>query len=537
VSEITIWERNINAAPELTFLKQVESSNRIQKNFTRSGEITVTANAPGGAVRNLHSPYDPWREAERLCAALPSYAPIVLVFGVGAAFVPRHIIAKRRETTVVAVERDPGTLRKILETIDLSREIRTRRLHLAVEEDHLQNILQDVLSLAPPGIPPILELTPWVQDDGNTEAFRRIGAVCTAVLREREEDLFTIQRFGVRWLGHTLRNTLVRDLSRARGAENIAAVVAGTNVTITGAGPQVEEAQLGTPLIAVDTMTPALAAHSATPVMVTTIDTQCWSALHFRAPAPGNPVVAMDLAVPAGVHRHVADQQCLWLGSNHPLHQLLQKAGAPLTILPRPTTSVGEAAVALARYFGATISATVGLDGTAPGAKLYARGTWLSQRGHREASRLSPAEHRLTAPVYRDMTPLAGSASEPASFTKPSFRLRAEAIREIASSKPLARWAMYQKPTEKAVASFDPHSFWLSHAAELQEVAQRLRQNGDLSHRPLAAIKEQLGPVGMAQLPTAIALRRREMDVTFVLTLPETFEKISTFLFSVLNRY
>lgn len=537
MSEPHIWEQNIHAAPELSFLRGVERTPRMFEDVTRRGDITITATSSGGTRRNLHSPYDPWKEAERQCQSLPSYAPVVVVFGVGAAFIPRHIISRRQESTVVAVERDPETLRMILETIDLSRELQSQRLHLACREDHFVKILQEVLLLAPRGMPPTLELAPWVQDEANRPAFGTFGDVYTAVLREREGELETMERFGVPWLGHTLRNTLTRDLGRACGAQRIAGELAKRVVTVVGAGPQVETSPLENTVVAVDTITPTLKERHVVPVLIASIDTQSWSALHFRATLPGAPVVAMDLAVPPGVHRHIPDDQCLWIGSSHPLHQLLYSAGAPLTTLPVATTSVGEAAVALVRHFGGKIHSTTGLDGTAPGAKLYARGTWLSQRAHRDASRLSPAEHRLTALVYDDMSPLPRAKDKPTSFTKPSFRARAAAIQAMAQSRQPDQFPPHRPPGSRGSRPFDARAFWHTHARELQAVAQRLRAAGDLSVLPVATIHQVLGTAGIAQLPTAIALHRRRTEQALVLTLPETFEKISTFLFSVLNRY
>lgn len=537
MSEGRTWEQNIHAAPNLAFLQSVERATRIHEDFTRRGDITVTVKSFGGTRRNLHSPYDPWREAERHCQSLPSYAPVVLVFGVGAAFIPRHIIAHRHESTVIAVERDPETLRMILETIDLSRELQSRRLHLACQKHHLVKILQEVLLLAPRGMPPILELTPWVQDEANREAFRKFADVCTAVLREREGELSTMERFGVPWLGHTLRNTLTRDLGRAQGARRIVRALAGNAVTVVGAGPQVEANPLNDSLVAVDTIAPTLKVRHVVPVMIATVDTQSWSALHFRSPLVGAPVVAMDLAVPTGVHRHIPDKQCLWIGSSHPLHQLLYKAGAPITTLPVATTSVGEAAVLLTKFFGGTISNTSGLDGTAPGAKLYARGTWLSERAHREASRLVPAEHRLTALVYGDMSPLSRTNDKPTSFTKPSFRARAEAIQKIAGTWEPEGTKSHRTLSSGNSRSFDARTFWHTHAKELQTAAERLRAAGEIAVLPLATIHQLLGNDGIAQLPTALALHRRKTEEAFLLTLPETFQKISTFLFSVLNRY
>ncbi len=500
--------------------------------LTRRGEATIAARGDDGAIRQLHSLYDPWREARRECATLPGWCPAVVVFGLGGAFIPRHILSEHPEATVVVADRDRLVLAYITEHIDLSAELRSRRLVLVTSPQELTTALSEASLFTCSTEIPLFELRPWTEEPLHLNCFHEFRRTLQIFQNEREGELTTMKRFGVRWLVNTLRNSdrFVGGATR----QHLVQLFNGTTFTLLGAGPAAEQnRERGAPVVATDTILPLLEQQKIVPRVVASLDPQCWSALHFRRGVPERSLLALDPATPAGVSSHGSHRSVIWVGSYHPLHQLLYTWGAPFYMLPQPARSVGEMAVLLVRSFGGKAE-LLGMDGTAPGGKTYARGTWHYSLARRRSSRTTPEEQFFASQVYPHMQPISsvGSAAPPGlEFSTTALLQRRDHLRRLNHAPELEQAILVP-----LARRFDPERFWQEHLGELDRVLARL-QNIDVTCIPAHALRELLGPHGIAHLPAWHGLSRRRAPADCISFLYTALERVRAFVFSSLRRY
>ncbi|POR01808.1 hypothetical protein AU468_07585 [Alkalispirochaeta sphaeroplastigenens] len=530
---MTILSRNLAALeqihPDLARgVRNAQPSRELTTFTTRDGHTSFRLTGDHGE-RSLHSSYAPMREAEKIVARLSALssgkAPpaTLIILGLGGGFLVRAGLEALPGTTLIVVERSHGVLRTILEGTDLSREILTGRLFLALTPREAAATLEAVhLPAIRDGVQTI-PLQAWTEAPGNREHFRSCLEAIRRTLQALGQDGATISSFSRRWLSHTLHNSyrfsspaspptpLGRLRERTRG--NLASVLA--------AGPgldswleKLDRPPLA-PLIATDTALPALLQRGILPTAVVVLDPQAWSLLHLRSVLPDQTWLLADAGVAPGLTRAVPGERLVWYCGNHPLHHLLRQAGASLRLLPRPPESVTEAAVLLAPALGAARVEVIGSDGGFPRGTTYARGTYHYSLAHRRACRLFPEEHFFGCRVYPDHS-LSSHTPSPASqaipfFTTPAMANRRERIaraleivpREIASreaSPPPERSPVPQEP-------FNPQAFWELHLRELHQARQRLRALGREDQLPAQVILQALGYHGRAHLP--LLLRRQ----------------------------
>ncbi|TVR69406.1 MAG: DUF115 domain-containing protein [Spirochaetaceae bacterium] len=506
--------------------------------------VTTRDGQPGFAAsgRALHSRYDPRREATRLIdSSVPEGTATVVILGVGGGFTTRAVIDSRPGTTVVALERSPGTLAAILARIDLSPQIRSGRIRFCVDPELLTPILQDVhLPLMRSGIRTI-NLPQWTELPENRDFFRTCRGMIQEVTRYLIEQAITIRRFARPWLVHSVHN------SHSMGSEGeffsrlhgIGKALSDKTVFVAAAGPGLdsfldqpaERARLRTaPLFAVDTALPALLSRGITTEAVVSLDPQPWSVMHMRGRISAETVLFADLGVAPSLARRSEEAGTVWFAGTHPLHQLLYAHGAPCLLLPESPDSVTEAAVLLARGLGAARVELIGADGGYPGARTYAGGTAHYSLAARAASRLSPQAHFFARQVYPSMVQEERKGGSPF-FTSPAMGERAGRIRQALSSSPRIHW-----PRHSSGERFDPVQFWRRHLMELDNVASRLRSSPAEALPDTTALRNVLGPHGVAHVPL-LARMQREQSRRFIPGLEAVLREIQGFIFTENSRY
>lgn len=463
--------------------------------------------------RALHSRYDPRREATRVAAsALPHPVETVVIFGIEAGFLARHVVEHYRSATVIVVERSWGVIRTALEWIDLSSELGGGRLHLAITAADLVQLLDEVHLPLLGDRAATITVPPWVEARGNRQHFRACARALEEKIRIEQADAGTIRRFGRRWLAHTLLNTRrmnnTRDHTRSHtpAVERLEAVVRGRPVTVLAAGPGLDRHLERTidggtvdTIFAVDTALPALIQRGIAPAAVVTLDPQSWSTLHFRKTLPRGTILLSDVGAPPQVIRDIPPEQLVWYFGRHPLHQLLYLAGAPLFKLPAPVESVTEAAVVIARGLGAASVKVHGADGGFPRGKTYARGTYHYTLALRAATRIAPVEHFFAYRTYPGTNQYENSDGP--FFSTPDMSTRARSLENLVESSEAPALGYPRKDD-----FFDSNRFWSDHLEQLQVLLEKLAtrraaippQDPALSTNELMKI---LGPHGIAHLP------------------------------------
>ncbi|SIQ78387.1 Protein of unknown function DUF115 [Alkalispirochaeta americana] len=524
---MTTLLRNIAAletvSPELaTQLLQESPSDELATLTTRDGHRSFRLTDSDGG-KALHSRYAPMREAEKIADSLNTRAgnsaPATLILlGLGGGFLAHAGIQRLSGTTILVVERSPQVLRRILQEVDLSREILTGRLFFALDPAEAATTLE---MIHVPAIRDGLQTIPlqaWTDHPRNRDHFRACLAAIQKKLQALAQDTLTIGTFSRRWLSHTLHNSY-RFHSSSRGTssswERLRRSTAGEQLVVLAAGPSLEPwldtltSLPRTKLLATDTALPALLQRGIIPAGVVLLDPQTWSLLHLRQTLPEETWLLADAgAAPAAACRTTGDH-LVWYCGNHPLHHLLLRAGASVTPLPYPPESVTEAAVLLARLLGASRVEVAGSDGGFPRGKTYCRGTYHYHLAHRSSRRLLPEEHFFAHRVYPAATPSPRSRDHTPRdrpfFSTPAMASRTGRIaraRNISRDLPLASPALPSPPEE-----FSAHRFWKLHLRELATVIERLQALGREATIPAPVLLEALGHHGRAHLP--LLLRRQ----------------------------
>lgn len=532
-----------NPAPDhspalATALAVARPADDIRRCLTRTGDVSMEMSAGGGIFRALHSRYAPWKESATHSAAVPEECPLVVQFGLGGGFLPRQILADHPAATVVVVERDIPVLRTILEHIDFSEHLASRRLHLFSDAPSFSAWLQRHLPLVAAREIPIFDLPPWTDEPRHRETFRRYRETAHQAIAGAAGERAIMERFGLRWLVHTAENTL-RSMNTATPPHM--PQFTGGSAVVLGAGPDAERCSPAgeTRYIAVDTVYPLMRHRGVQPLAVVSLDPQCWTTLHLRSVGASPPYLMIDPGAPPGAARDLPVENLWWLGTTHPLHQLLRAAGAPLVPMDHPIRSVGEAAVLVARAMGLN-AVLQGMEGSAPRGKTYARGTWHYNLARRRAGRATPEEHFFAAQVYPLLEGETDSSRDthPAGpvFTSAAMQTRRTVIEQLTSTPAPPG---YRNPREghgvSAADRFDAPQFWEHHIQQLDTLLDVLdtRQGG------ISVWREHLGPHGIAHIPAWHALNRRHRMRGNTSFLPPegAIREVRTFLFGVLRRY
>jgi hypothetical protein len=465
---------------------------------SRAGDLTASYRGV-----QLHSRYDPRKEAERIIAEFAPGATCI-VLGFGAGWIPEVVSEKSPATVTVVFEPSRAALRDALMERDFRGPFEGGAIRLATTTEELRAVLRRVhLPAVGDGVT-LHPLSGRGESTEDEEIFAAARRTIRLVLEEIAAELGTIRRFAVPWLAHTLTNSYSFSWGGTSDAvRGLAGILASTLPrTVAGAGPSLTGEALSDrpegPLVAVDTALPALMKLGFPPDIVVSIDPQGWSSLHFRRRLPERTILVADIGVTPRVI--TTAPRTVLMSSNHPLHRLMERHGFPLLSPLDGIETVSEMAISLAGSTGSPLQ-LIGMDGAYPHGETYAPGTYHHTLAHQRGRRLSSVETFFARSVYsRAPAPLPDGANRPV-FAPPAMAAARERIHRLASSP---RSNPLRLPSEAPPP--EPREFWHRHAAELREAADRLSRETDLSTpRIIAAI----GPHGVAHLPILAALRHR----------------------------
>ncbi|TFG84904.1 MAG: DUF115 domain-containing protein [Spirochaetales bacterium] len=418
-----LFERNMLA---IASTHPVSSAERLRAAIadTRLGMDVARDGSPvpymdyGGRRGYLHSRVDPAHEAERLAAQYDSSGFYVFL-GLGAGYLARAILNADRLSRGIIVEYRAGTLRALLERLDLTRVLADRRLCLLVDPDP-DELGRAIMERYVPAVSGDLITVPLASRvNAESERFQQAAGVVRSVLARVSDDYSVQAFFGKRWFAN-----IVRNLRSAAGATPPVGPI--REAAVTAAGPSLENSleelaarPRGRFLIATDTSLCAITSGGIIPDAVVSIDCQHISYYHFMGGIPADVPLFLDLASPPTLARLV--KQPYFFTSGHPLARYV---ASRLRAFPQLDTSGGNvthAAVSLAEYLGASTVDVYGADFSYPLGKSYARGTYIYSYFDIRQSRTTPQEGLFADFLFRNQA-LKRQADDAKSFrylTKP----------------------------------------------------------------------------------------------------------------------
>lgn len=322
----------------------------------------------------MHSRFDPEAEGRRFAEEAPS--GYLISFGLGGAYHLVPLLKKKSLTGLIIVEKDVSLVRRILETIDMTRLFSDTRVILLVDvsPDELTRIVLDrYLPVLYGNLGSISLRTRW---DSEPQWFADRAKTLRGLPEALGRDYTVQSQFGRRWLVHTIANL-------ERSEQVLCALPPVKKLLITAAGPSIQDQlprlrQLkkdGATLLATDTSLPVLSAAGIPPDIVLSIDCQVISYHHFLRGLPKETALILDLASPPLLTR--LTDRILFYSSGHPFSLYLNQLYRPFPIIDISGGNVTHAAISFAQVAGAAEVRLFGGDFSYPNGRPYAQSSYI----------------------------------------------------------------------------------------------------------------------------------------------------------------
>jgi hypothetical protein len=349
----------------------------------------------------MSSRMQPLREAQRLADEYTQSGFFVFL-GLGPGFLAKALLESGRLSSGIIIEYRAGTLRAILERMDLTRVLADKRLLLLVDPSD-EELEQAMVERYMPAVSGDIVTVPLASRvDAEQERFQGASRALRAILDKVSDDYSVQAFFGKRWFAN-----IVRNLRYAAG--NTPPVGPVREAIIAAAGPSLEDAisELAGRtkqrfLIATDTSLHALLKRGIMPDAVLSIDCQHISYYHFMNGVPEGLPLFLDLASPTTLAK--LSERPYFFSSGHPLTRYVASRMRAYPQLDTSGGNVTHAAVSLAEYLGAGVIDIYGADFSYPFGKSYARGTYIYPYFDLRQSRLRPQEGLFQDFLYRNQS-------------------------------------------------------------------------------------------------------------------------------------
>ncbi len=371
------------ADPSLTFVD------------ARNGALVPAVRIPGGNAP-LHSLYDPMEEARRIAAGLRG-AGCVVVLGMGAGFVISACLEDTNLSSVLVIEKDPSTLRTLLERLPIAGLLQDPRVFVSAGLDGVRPALLAAWQPALMGGLATSPLRPWCEKE--KAFFIAVAAELRSAVDDIRADYSVQAHFGKRWFSNMLLN-----MDRASSSSIDLPPV--TRAHVVAAGPSLERqlAMLTSAgksgfLLASDTSLPALRRAGIQPHGVLSIDCQIYGYHHFLQGISPHSTLFLDLASPPFLARRSA--RVIFAAGGHPFAVYLDSRWKRFPKMDTSGGNVTHAAVSLAHGLGARSIKLYGADFSYPEGKPYSRGTYLYDFFESRQTRLAPSESSFFSFIYR----------------------------------------------------------------------------------------------------------------------------------------
>jgi hypothetical protein len=357
---------------------------------SRSG-AAVPAVRSGSGTAPLHSLYDPVQESRRLVDAERG-AGFLAICGLGGGFHVAAALEDPRTFAVLVIEKDPAVLRSLFTHLPYERLLGDPRVSITVGLAEIRRAILAGWKPALMGGMRMLPLRSWCELE--KVHFDAAASEVRAAIEAVRADYSVQAHFGKRWFTNMLAN-----IPRVRGTRTPSGAAAAV---VTAAGPSLEDhlAALSLPrrgaiLVATDTSLPALLRSGIQPDAVLSIDCQVYGYHHFLQGLPDRTALYLDLASPPLLARRFPAAR--FVAGGHPFARYIDARWMRLPEIDTSGGNVTHSAVTLALGLGARRIEVFGADFAYPGAKAYARGTYLYDFFQAGQCRTSPSDSELVS--------------------------------------------------------------------------------------------------------------------------------------------
>jgi hypothetical protein len=365
----------------------------------RSGDTVPALVDRAGAAHPLHSMIDPRREGERLVATLQDEGFVVFL-GLGAGYAPEAALGRSGVSRVLVIDYDINGIAELFCSREYIKVLGDTRFTILVdpEPEAVENCILEQYRPALSGGIRTLPLRARTEHD-----IPRFSAAAAAVQQSIDKvssDYSAQAYFGIRWFSNIIRN-----LKTAETQNKSAPPV--REAAICAAGPSLEE-QLpllaerkaaGAFIISCDTALPALLSAGLRPDAAVSIDCQHISYYHFMGGVAHTIPLFLDIASPPLLSR--VSSSPFFFSGGHPLAVYISRVWRPLPLIDTSGGNVTYACLSLAENLGAERITLFGADFSYPGARTYARGTYIYPFFEKKQNRLAPLEALLSSFLYR----------------------------------------------------------------------------------------------------------------------------------------
>lgn len=371
---------------------------KTSKKIPLKGEISVS------------SRYDPAKEADSFAS---QYSQSDLFFVIGGLCGGYHIwslLSKNTYRKIIVVEQSEEDFEFLMD-IDCCRKLsKDRRVIFSTPGTLFRRILDNYLP-AVHGKLIVDGLRGWKNASINTAA--EIKAVTEKALESERADFAAQSRFGKIWqknifenLGLSQGQSSVHDILSTLDTETKTAAVIAAGPSLDTSIKKLDKFRKDYFIIATDTALPALIKSGIMPDTAVSIDGQQISHCHFLGMkgAIKSVLFLLDLCSDSSSARKIAELggRFVFFTSGHPLAMAAAEYAGPNFIsLSAGAGTVTIAAADFACKAGFSKVEFFGADFSYPGGKPYARGTYLDTIYGKDQTRLSTAETRFSALMYR----------------------------------------------------------------------------------------------------------------------------------------
>jgi hypothetical protein len=502
--------------------------NRYTFSESRSGEIVPSIVIAPGNSKPLHSLIDPKREAQRLVSTIPQDTGFVVFLGLGGGFAPQAALSGTA-AQIIVIDFDKDGIQELLSAINYTQLLSNGRFSLLTDFSS-DEIKAFVLANYNPALYGGIKVIPLrTRTEHDFEKFNKAAAVIQEAIEAASADFSVQAHFGLRWFSNIIRN-----IKNAETADQTFHAKKIREAAIVAAGPSLdgqltslaEYKSRGVSIICSDTALPVLLHSGINPDAVVSIDCQHISYYHFFGCNIQNIPLVLDIASPPLLSRF--STLPVFFSGGHPLAIYISRNWRPLPLLDTSGGNVTYACLSLAENLCAENITLFGADFSYIRCQSYARGTYINPYFERRQNRFHPLETLSSAFLYR--SPFLPRENEnqiyretqSLCFYRQKLEEKASAMNSQINVFP-GQGAPINLTNKKARNAIKTNPVTAGTQNQNKSGIEFLEQyRGEIAALPAEKLNEKERQVFTTLLPTAAALKHRNLEIKTAELIEET---------------